>query len=79
MSTTEQRLAANRSNALLSTGPMTAEGKAVASRNATSHGLLSSRLLLEDEDPVEFNELLDRLSRSLRPFDAVEETLSSGS
>lgn len=75
MSTTEQRRAANRANARLSTGPATVEGKAVACRNATRHGLLSSRLLLDDEDPEEFQILLGELAGSLNPFGAVEEAL----
>lgn len=75
MSTTEQRLAANRANAQLSTGPSTAEGKAVASRNATRHGLLSARMFLDDEDPAEFHALCAELDRSLKPADAIEGAL----
>ena len=75
MSTTEQRLAANRNNSMLSTGPTSAAGKAVASRNATRHGLLSGRLFLDDENPADFDDLLGRLAQSLGPFGAIEETL----
>lgn len=75
MSTTEQRLAANCSNALQSTGPASPHGKAVASRNATKHGVLSSRLLLDEEDPADFDDLLRRLVQSLGPVGAIEETL----
>ena len=35
----DRRLAANRANARLSTGPRSAEGKAASSANALSHGL----------------------------------------
>jgi len=72
MSTTAQRIAANRSNALQSTGPTTAEGKAAASRNATRHGVLSTRLFLEDEDPAEFQALLDDLVTALGPVGTME-------
>jgi hypothetical protein len=72
MSTTEQRLAANRTNARSSTGPITERGKSIAARNATQHGLLSTRLLLDDEDASEFQHLLAELIGSLRPTDAVE-------
>lgn len=72
MSTTEQRIAANRANAMLSTGPITEAGKAVASRNATRHGLLSARLLLADEDPTAFDALFSELCRSLAPVGTIE-------
>lgn len=72
MSTTEQRLAANRANAMLSTGPVTEAGKAVASRNAIRHGLLSTRLLLDDEDPADFETLVSELCRSLGPVGTIE-------
>ena len=75
MSTTEQRLAANRANARRSTGPVTAEGKAIASRNATRHGLLSGRLFLDEEDPAQFQELVRNFASSLKPVGALEETL----
>jgi len=47
---TPTRLAANRQNAILSTGPRTPEGKAVAWQNARTHGLLSRQVLLPDEN-----------------------------
>ena len=72
MSATEQRLAANRINALSSTGPVTLEGKAIASRNATRHGFLSARLFLDDEDPSEFQALFEDLCRSLAPVGTLE-------
>jgi len=75
MSATEQRLAANRANAALSTGPTSAAGKAVTGRNATRHGLLSGRLFLDDENPADFEDLLGQLAQSLAPVGALEETL----
>ena len=75
MSSSEQRLAANRTNARSSTGPNTARGKSIAARNATRHGLLSTRLLLDDEDGSEFQSLLGELMGSLHPADAVERLL----
>lgn len=75
MSTPEQRVAANRANALLSTGPSSAEGKAVASRNATRHGLLSRKLLLDDEEPEEFQALAADLCQSLCPIGMAEAVL----
>lgn len=75
MSTTEQRRAANRTNALHSTGPVTATGKAIASQNAMRHGLLSAKLFLDDEDPAEFQAMFADLWRSLKPVGALEATL----
>jgi len=72
MGVSERQLTANRENAKNSTGPKTKNGQAVASLNASRHGLFSSRLLLEDEDPAEFHELLADLRATLRPVGAVE-------
>ena len=72
MSLSERQLAANRRNADKSTGPVTINGKITASRNATRHGLLSTRLLLEDEDPAEFDALLLELQASLNPVGCME-------
>lgn len=75
MSTSEQRLSANRANALLSTGPTSREGKVQASRNSLRHGLLSDRLLLADEDPEEFQGIVTDLCVSLKPLGLAEEAL----
>ena len=72
MSTTEQRLAANRANALKSTGPASASGKATSSLNAVRHGLLGSRLLLDDESPDEFQRLQSELQSALGPAGHME-------
>lgn len=58
-----------------STGPRTANGKAISSRNAQRHGIFSSCLILEDEDPNEFAILFDELRNSLSPVGALELTL----
>lgn len=44
------RLAANRANAPLSTGPATAEGKAKSALNALKTGLTGKTVLLPNED-----------------------------
>ncbi|MFO1171315.1 MAG: hypothetical protein U1E49_10140 [Hyphomicrobiaceae bacterium] len=72
MTATIKQLKANRANASVSTGPVTATGKAIASRNATRHGLLSSRLLFQGEDAEAFEDLLTELGRSLRPSGTAE-------
>lgn len=72
MSAPEQRHAANKMNSQKSTGPATLEGKAVASRNATRHGVLSAKHLLEDEAADEFDALMGGLVQSLNPVGALE-------
>lgn len=63
---------ANRRNAELSTGPKTASGKAVASKNALTHGVLSRQVVLPDEDPAEFEEFQRRLMDDLKPTGELE-------
>jgi hypothetical protein len=72
---TEAQITANRRNAAKSTGPKTAEGKAIASRNALSHGLRAKHLVLFDERSKDFARLRDNLRASLDPADALEAEL----
>ena len=72
MGVSERQLTANRENAKNSTGAKSKNGQAVTCQNATQHGLFSSRLLLEGEDPAEFQRLLADLQATLRPVGAVE-------
>jgi hypothetical protein len=74
-SISQRKLAANRANAQLSTGPRTPEGKARSGRNALKHGLLSSQILLEHEDPDKLAALKEGLYSDMRPVGALEETL----
>src|SRR4051812_11149398 len=53
MIVSEARLAANRRNAQLSTGPRTAEGKARSRANALKHGLCSAFVVAEDAQLVQ--------------------------
>src|SRR5262245_55105436 len=45
----ERKIASNRANARLSTGPKTLEGKAAAALNGIRHGLLSRQTLIKGE------------------------------
>ena len=51
---TASQLAANQANALLSTGPVTPEGKAASSQNAIRHGLTAKSAMLVGDDPEEY-------------------------
>lgn len=65
---TERQIAANRRNALSSTGPATPEGKAIVRLNAVKHGLRAdSLILLPGEDPAEFQTRLDGWNQTHRP------------
>jgi hypothetical protein len=75
-SISQRKLAANRANALLSTGPRTLEGKARSGRNALKHGLLSGQILLSHENADELDALRENLCADLRPVGALEELLA---
>ena len=72
-----RKIAANRQNALRSTGPKTPEGKAYSRTNALKHGLFAMDLyiayLTEWENPDEYQKLLERLAESYQPVGAAEE------
>jgi hypothetical protein len=52
--TSEARIAANRRNAVKSTGPKTTIGKAIVAQNAIKHGLFARQNVILGEDPQEF-------------------------
>src|SRR3954454_6661147 len=69
----ERRLAANRANAQLSTGPRTEAGKAVSSLNAVKTGLCGRTVLLADEEEAcAYQEHVERVFAWWGP-DNVEE------
>jgi hypothetical protein len=72
----QARIEANRANSKHSTGPVTPQGKAKASRNALKHGLLSREVVLATEDRAEFEGFRERMSADLGPVGELEETLA---
>ena len=72
----EAQVAANRVNAQKSTGPRTAEGKAVVSQNALKHGLLAREAVIRGEDPGEFEFYRDRMLGELAPVGTMESVLA---
>ncbi len=74
-----RNLAANRENAMLSTGPRTPAGKARSRLNALKHGLLASeavnRVIEGAEARAAFDAMVDDLAAHYRPVGAVEEML----
>jgi len=73
---TAAQIAANRRNALKSTGPRTAAGKAASSRNALRHGLTARAAVVLDEDAQDFDRFRAELLTALAPRDAREELLA---
>ena len=73
--TSRQKLIANRKNAQLSTGPTTKDGKQSSSQNARTHGILSRRTVLPDEDPAEFELLRMELAAESKPEGCLERLL----
>lgn len=69
---TEKQLAANRANALKSTGPRSASGKARSARNAKTHGLFQPIANLTGRDLNRFNRLSRAYRNHYRPSDDVE-------
>jgi enoyl-CoA hydratase/carnithine racemase len=72
---TEKQIQVNRENALKSTGPRTATGKLVSSRNATRHGFYSKSVVLPHEDEDEFLRLARRLAGAYNACGVREEEL----
>ena len=72
---TELQKAANRRNALLSTGPRSLPGKARSRMNAVSHGLTAQQTLLPGKNPAEYEGLCRSMFNSLRPEGALENQL----
>lgn len=75
--TTLAKIAANRANARLSTGPRTPAGKAAAARNAVRHGLLASTPVVAGEDPAAWDRHLAEVTASLAPTGAMERQLAA--
>jgi hypothetical protein len=74
-----KQLVANRRNAQKSTGPKTANGKAVSKLNALKHGILSREVLVRGkharESAREFRTLHAQFRQHLNPVGPVEEML----
>ncbi len=68
---------ANQANALRSTGPKTAEGKAIARRNALKHGLAAATLVLPDAEGEVIAARILAWTPCLQPQDAYEDWLVS--
>jgi hypothetical protein len=79
MSCSQRKIEANRQNALKSTGPKTADGKASASRNALKHGLCAESpqvAMALEEDPAAYEAFAQEMLEDLQPRGPVQRTLA---
>jgi len=74
--TPQKQIEANRRNALKSTGPKTPETKAIVSKNAVKHGLLSRHVVIDGESQAEFNDFRAALLGDLNPVGPLEQHLA---
>jgi hypothetical protein len=73
----EKKLAANRQNALKSTGPKSRVGKSLSSRNAVKHGLLTAAPILRGvESRKVWERHRDDLIESIEPVGYLEKILT---
>jgi hypothetical protein len=75
MSTSVAQVFANQINAQKSTGPVTEIGKSKVANNAIKHGLFSKNLILSDENPFEYQNILLQLQPELSPVGILEQSL----
>lgn len=75
----EKQLLANQQNALLSSGPKTAKGKAIVATNAIKHGIFTKDLIINSvhgkENEEEYLEMLNNLIVCLSPQNQMESLL----
>ena len=74
--TSETKRRANIRNARKSTGPRTPSGKAISSKNALRHGLLSRDILAPNEDVAAFQTLRETIAKEISPVGKLEEILA---
>jgi hypothetical protein len=69
------QIAANRLNALKSTGPKTPEGRAAVRLNGVKHGITAETLVLKGESEADFTTLLDSYAAEHQPATPTGEAL----
>ena len=73
---TKAQTKANQKNAQKSTGPKTAEGKAVVSQNAIKHGLFAAEAVITGENPADYEAYHDQFLAELAPVGMVESMMA---
>jgi len=72
----EKQREANQRNAQYSTGPRTAEGKAVVAANALRHGFRSQRIVIDGESTADYDAFRNDLVAQLAPVGVLETILT---
>ncbi|WP_435021556.1 hypothetical protein TA3x_002437 [Tundrisphaera sp. TA3] len=75
MACSPARLAANRANAKLSTGPKSDQGKATSRRNSLKHGLSGAGVVLPPDDVAKVDALSAELVEEMKPRGAMGRVL----
>ena len=73
--TSELQSETSRRNGSKSRGPITESGKFKSSRNATTHGMLSKSIVIEDECAPRFAALPASIRHVLQPRNSIEDGL----
>jgi len=73
--TSAKQIAANRRNALHSTGPRTEKGKDRSRRNALRHGLTAQTVIGVFENPKDYQAFESAIVRDMKPRTTVERQL----
>ncbi len=71
----EKQREASRRNGAKSKGPITPRGKAISSRNRTTHGLLARTIVLDAESARRYHQLRMELHQAFQPRNAAEAAL----
>jgi len=74
--TSQIQIEANRQNALRSTGPKTAAGKAIAASNALKHGLRAEQVVIIGENSADYEQFSYELTAQLAPEGVLEARLA---
>ena len=69
---TAKQIAANRGNALFSTGPRTDTGKEIASQNSTTHGLTGQSISRPDDQQHAYDAYYESMLPDLAPATSLE-------
>jgi len=73
---TQSQIIANRRNALKSTGPRSAQGKSIVSKNALKHGLSAANNIISAESQAEFDRYREDFFAELAPTSPMEVMLA---